>query len=98
MDNQSEPNKTDFSDLFGDYKQDFFEFLENNKALDIFKANCNAPGLINDFQGISFISSEKPLVFILRSFCWSRTYQGGLYWAELSKKWMQYLKNKEKQK
>ena len=69
-------------------KEQFIEFLKNNKCLTAFKKN----GIYKDENLDRFFTRTPPVDYIDNAFAWQPTEQGWDYWHDLNTKWKNQLK------
>lgn len=73
-------------------KESFIKFLEDNNALDLFKANLSK--IDRDFDFYINQKYRMPSLIIDTAFTWSETPQGRQFWCDLDREWRNFLQTK----
>lgn len=86
--------------------KEFLRFLQQNKAMGLFIHNLLNTGTTSTYhfltspdvrdrgkkgRVIAYLKWQTPFDFLQRSFDWSRSLQGDLYWRKLNAQWREQL-------
>jgi len=77
---------------------DFIKFLQDNKALSLFKKNMKKRSKKENIELLMLLyeGTYQPYKYLCAAFMWRKTPEGFDYWKKLNEKWLEKIEVRSK--